>query len=223
MWHHGRGRSAVPSRSGWRTTDTEPLIPMSPRQCRECESPYQGVADAVALLCRISSWQSTWDCPVCSIHTRTGDSVSEGYTSSLGPAVAVGLEISPGYTDQIVAFVVGRCAQYAGAPPSVMPAAPSVAQLAPTTTTGNAIPPGDAAAGVDGADDGCGLASAAWPRMRSNNTKPTAATAITTSAMAVGTTTRRRGLVCCLACRGPVEACANMVASVPSACSSAPM
>jgi hypothetical protein len=86
------------------------------QHCPKYESPHHfryegGVADAVALLCRMSSWQSTCVCPVCSIHTRTGDSVSDGYTSSLGPAVAVGLEISPGYVDQIVAFVAGRCAQ----------------------------------------------------------------------------------------------------------------
>jgi hypothetical protein len=92
------------------------------------------------------------------MHTRTGDSVSDGYTSSFAPAVAVGLEISPGYVDQIAAFVVGRCAQYAGAPRSVMPAAPNVAQLAPTTTTGNVTPPGEA--GADDAVGGFGLAAA---------------------------------------------------------------
>src|SRR5258705_7498898 len=114
---------------------------------RERESPHQGVADAVALLCRMSSWQLRCDCPVCSMHTRTGDSVSDGYTSSFGPAVAVGLETSPGCSDQIVAFVVGRGAQYAGAPRSVVPPAPHVAQVAPTTTPRNLTPPRDAAAG----------------------------------------------------------------------------
>src|SRR3977135_2149224 len=106
----------------------------------------------------MSSWQSTCVCPVCSMHTRTGDSVSDGYTASFGPAVAVGLEISPGYSDQIAASVVGRCAQYAGAPRSVMPAAPNVAQLAPTTTTGNVTPPG--APGAADAAGRLGLASA---------------------------------------------------------------
>src|SRR3954463_8542717 len=124
----------------------------------------------------MSSWQSTCDCPVCSMHTRTGDSVSDGYTSSFGPAVAVGLEISPGYSDQIVASVVGRCAQYVGAPPSVMPAAPNVAQLAPTTTTGNVTPPGAVAA--DGADDGCGFAFSGGARGRAENTKTTPPNAI---------------------------------------------
>ena len=93
------------------------------------------------------------------MHTRTGDSVSDGYTSSFGPAVAVGLEISPGYNDQIVALVVGRCEQYAGAPASVMPAAPSSAQLAPTTTTGSATVPGGGDAEADDAI-GCGSDSA---------------------------------------------------------------
>src|SRR5690348_1579397 len=125
------------------------------------------------------------------MHTSTGDSVSDGYTSSSGPGVTVGLEISPGYSDQMVASVVGRCAQYAGAPRSVMAAAPNVAQLAPTTTTGNATPPGDAAAGVDGADDDAGSAAAECPRERSNITKPIAATAITTSAAATPATRRR--------------------------------
>src|SRR3954468_6114920 len=201
-----------PSSSGG--FDPEPLVLPQTR--------YDGgVAVAVALLCRMSSWQSTCDCPVCSMHTRTGDSVSDGYTSSFGPAVAVGLEISPGYSDQIVASVVGRCAQYVGAPPSVMPAAPNVAQLAPTTTTGNVTPPGAVAA--DGADDGCGLASAEWSRVRSNSTKPTPAMAITTSAIATGTTMRRRGLACALACRGPAAAGANMVSSTPTSGSSRPM
>src|ERR1700754_4340281 len=98
----------------------------------------------------MSSWQLSLLWPVCSIHTRTGPSVSDGYTSSLGPAVTVGLEISPGYSDQIVPLVAGRGAQSAGAPASVMPAAPNVAQLAPTATTGNVTPPGAAGAGVDG-------------------------------------------------------------------------
>src|SRR5689334_16468038 len=72
---------------------------------------HDGGADVGTLPCTMSSWQSSRDFPVCSIQTNTGPSVSDGYTSSLGPAVAVGLEISPGYSDQIVAFVVGRCAQ----------------------------------------------------------------------------------------------------------------
>src|SRR4029079_15065645 len=108
------------------------------------------------------------------MHTSTGASVSDGYTSSFGPAVAVGLEISPGYSDQIVPFVVGRCAQYAGAPPSVITAAPNVAQLAPSTTTRRATLPGGAGAGDD--DDGCGLAPAGWSRVRPNATKANAAT-----------------------------------------------
>src|SRR4029079_12136254 len=157
------------------------------------------------------------------MHTSTGASVSDGYTSSFGPAVTVGLEISPGYSDQIVPFVVGRCAQYAGAPPSVMPAAPNVAQLAPTTTTGNVTAPGGAWAGVDGADDGCGLASAVCSRLRSNSTKPTAARAITTSATATASRMRRRGLASSLACRGPVVGIATLGASALRWRSSVPM
>src|SRR6185369_10952860 len=103
------------------------------------------------------------------------------------------------------------------------PAAPNVVQLAPTTTTGSVTPPGDAGPGVDGADDACDLACAEWSRVRSNSTKPIAAMAITTSAMAVGTTTRRRGLASPLTYHGPLTAGANMVASLPASCSSMPM
>src|SRR5262245_45610005 len=157
----------------------------------------------------MSLWQSTCDFPVCSMHTSTGDSVSGGYTSSSGPGVTVGLEISPGYRDQIVASVVGRCAQYAGAPRSVMPAPPTVAQLAPTTTTGNVTPPG-------GADVGCRVAAAEWPRTRSNNAKPIAATAMTTIVVATERTRRRCGLTCVRACRGPSGTGASIVASSPT-------
>src|SRR5689334_9296707 len=135
------------------------------------------------------------------MHTSTGASVSDGYTSSLGPAVAVGLEISPGYIDQIVPSVVGRCAQYAGTPASVMPAAPNVAHLAPTTTTGSVTLPG--AAGAEDVGD-AGLAAAECPRVRSKTTKPTAARAITARPAATPIITRRRGRCCpFLACRGP--------------------
>jgi hypothetical protein len=96
-----------------------------------------GVGEPAWLLRRMSIRHRIRVCCVCSMQTRTGVSVSGGYTSSVGSGVTVGLETSPGYSDQIVLPVLERCAQYAGAPAAVTPAAPSVAHLEPTATTGS--------------------------------------------------------------------------------------
>src|SRR3984893_13100929 len=103
-----------------------------------------------------------------------------------------------------------------------MPAAPSVAQLALTTTTGNVMFPGDCVAEPGGVAEDLCLASAGFLRPRSATTKVTAAIAIAASAAtATGTMIRRRDFASALACRGPVTASATMVASASPGCGAA--
>src|ERR1700694_3609923 len=103
-----------------------------------------------------------------------------------------------------------------------MPAAPSVAQFAPTTTTGNVTFPGACVAEAVGVADDLGFASAGFLRPRAATTKVTAAIAIAASAAtATGTMIRRRDFASALACRGPVAARAGVVASASPECGAA--
>jgi low temperature requirement protein LtrA len=67
-----------------------------------------GAGEPALLPRRMSIRHWTRDWRVCSMHTRSGVSVSDGYTWSVGSGVTVGLDTSPGYSDQIVLSVLDR-------------------------------------------------------------------------------------------------------------------